>query len=62
MTARADGSGGTNVEVTYDLTALSADGNENLADLDEVYYAKMMREWERLITEAEIEYPVQFAD
>ena len=62
VTAKPNESGGTSVEVTYDLTALSEHGNEILAEFDEAYYAKMMLEWERLITEAEIEYPVQFAD
>jgi hypothetical protein len=60
VTARPDGSGGTRVEVTYDLTALSADGNEMLADFNNDYFAKMMREWERLIREADIEYPLSF--
>ena len=62
VTARSDGSGATRVEVTYDLTALSEQGNEMLAEFDEANYAKMMVEWERLIQAADLEYPVRFAD
>ena len=60
--ARPDGSGGTSVDVTYELTALSEHGNEILAGFDEAYYAKMMQEWEQLIRDAALEYPVKFAD
>ena len=60
--ARPDGSGGTSVEVTYDLTALSKHGNEVLAGFDKAYYEKMMLDWERLIREANIEYPPQIAE
>ena len=62
VTARPDGAGGTSVEVTYDLTALSEHGNESLAGFDEADYEKMMGEWERLIRAADLEYPVQFAE
>lgn len=58
--ARSDGQGGTVVEVTYELTALNADGNQALAEFDAEQFGHMMAEWERLIGEAEIEYPVQF--
>ena len=60
--ARPDGSGGTYVDVTYHLTALSEHGNEILADFDAAYFAEMIVEWERLIQAADIEYPVRFAD
>jgi hypothetical protein len=62
VTARPDGSGETSVEVAYDLTALSEEGNEALGDFDEANYEKMMLEWERLIEAADLEYPVRFAD
>ena len=62
VAAQPDGSGGTRVDVTYDLTALSKHGNETLAEFDEAYYAKMMVEWERLIEAADLDYPVRIAD
>jgi hypothetical protein len=58
VTARPDGSGGTSVEVTYDLTALSEHGNGILAHFDEANYAKIMVEWEQLIEKSGIEYPL----
>lgn len=57
---RPDGSGASEVAVTYALTALTETGNEDLAEFDADYFAHMMVEWERLIREAEIEYPIQF--
>jgi len=33
-----------------------------LADFDANYYAHMLVEWERLIREANLEYPVTFAE
>lgn len=62
VSARAGDSGGTRVEVTYQLTALNERGNEVLAEFDEDAYADMMVEWQRLIQEAEIEYPLRFAE
>ena len=58
--ARSDGNGGTEVDVTYELTALSEDGNQDLAEFDADYFAHMMIEWERMIREANIEYPIRF--
>jgi len=58
--ARSDGDGGTDVEVTYELTALNETGDGELAGFDADYFAHMMVEWERLIREADIEYPVKF--
>jgi hypothetical protein len=58
--ARPDGSGATEVQVTYELTALSTDGNEALAAFDAEYFSHMMVEWERMIQEADIVYPAQF--
>jgi len=60
--ARSDGEGGAAVEVTYQLTALNEHGVEALAGFDEDHYAQMMLEWERMIREADIEYPVRFDD
>jgi len=58
--ARPDGSGATEVEVTYELTALSTEGNEALADFNAEDFSQMMVEWERMIREANIEFPVRF--
>jgi len=60
--ARPDGDGGTDVDVTYELTALNDTGNHELADIDEQHFTHMMMEWERLIRDADIEYPVRFDD
>jgi hypothetical protein len=56
---RPDGSGESAVEVRYVRTALNETGNEDLAEFDADYFAHMMEEWERLIREADIGYPVQ---
>ena len=49
----SDGGEGTLVEVSYRLTALSEEGNERLRDaFGEPEYAKMMRDWRRLICES----------
>lgn len=58
--ARPDGSGTTEVEVTYKLTALNEDGNEALAGFGAEEFAEMLVEWDRMIRDANIEYPVQF--
>jgi hypothetical protein len=58
--ARPDGEDGTDVQVTYELTALNEHGVEALAGFGEDDYAQMMLEWERLIRDADIDYPVQF--
>lgn len=52
----ANDSGGSIVEVSYELTALSESGNENLAGFDDKAYAKMLTEWKRLIETADIDY------
>jgi hypothetical protein len=59
---RSDGDGGSDVTVTYDLTALNEAGNRELAGFDGEHYAHMLMEWERLIQEANLEYPLSFAD
>jgi len=58
--ARPDGSGATEVEVTYELTALNEDGNEALAGFGAEAFAGMLVEWDRMIREANIEYPIRF--
>ena len=58
---RADGTGGSDVEVTYELTALTVEGNEELAAFDRQAYDGMLADWERMIREADLEYPLAFA-
>ncbi len=59
--ARDDGTGATEVEVSYELTALSDEGNEQLAAFDAETYAQMLADWERMIRDAGLEYPLPFA-
>jgi hypothetical protein len=59
--ARDDGAGATEVEVTYELTALTNRGNEQLAAFDAEAYAQMLAEWESLIRDANLEYPLPFS-
>ena len=56
-----DGSGGSEVEVAYELTALSDAGNDELAAFDERAYEAMLASWERMIHDANLEYPLPFA-
>lgn len=44
--------GGTDLQVTYKLTSLTADGERVLAAMTDEAYAAMMREWQALITAA----------
>ena len=57
---RPDGSGATEVEVTYEITALNEEGNEVLARFGSEEFSRMLVEWERMIRDANIEYPVRF--
>ena len=59
--ARDDGSGSTEVTVTYELTALTRAGNESLAGFDSAAFMRMLAGWERLIRDANLEYPLPFA-
>jgi hypothetical protein len=59
--ARRDGAGGTEVEVTYELTALTDEGNRQLAAFDAPAYADMLAGWERRIEDADLAYPLPFA-
>lgn len=59
--ARSDGTGGTEVEVRYELTALTEQGDRQLAAFDAGAFAQMMSDWEQMIREANIEYPLPFA-
>ncbi len=51
-----NGTGGSTVKVTYQLTALSEAGNQNLAHFDEKAYAEMLVEWKSLVESADIHY------
>ena len=59
--ARPDGAGDTEVEVTYQLTALTEAGNRELAAFDTDAFSRMLAGWERMISEANLEYPLPFA-
>ena len=52
----ADTAGQSIVTVTYELTALSEEGNRMLEAFDEAAYASMMRTWEQMIRDADIDY------
>lgn len=58
--ARPDGEGGTEAQITYEMTALNESGNEALAGFGAEEFAQMLVEWDRMIRDANIEYPVQF--
>jgi hypothetical protein len=58
--ARDDGAGATEVEVTYELTALTDAGNGQLAEFDGAAFDRMLGDWERRIREANLEYPLPF--
>ena len=59
--ARPDEAGTTEVEVTYQLTALTEAGNRELAAFDSDTFTRMLARWERLIANADLEYPLPFA-
>ena len=59
--ARSDGEGGAEVDVTYELTALSETGNQTLADFDGPGFSRMMTEWEDAIRMAEVDFQAHFA-
>ncbi len=61
VSARPDAAGATEVEVTYQLTALTDDGNRDLATFDAAAFARMLDSWERMIANANLEYPLPFA-
>jgi hypothetical protein len=60
VNVRSDGQGGSNVEVAYQLTALSEAGNRDLAHFDAQEYAEMMTQWENEIRDANIDYQAEF--
>ena len=60
VSARPAVTGGTEVEVTYDLTALTDAGNRKLAAFDAEAFAAMLAQWERMIRDADLEYPLPF--
>jgi hypothetical protein len=57
---RSDGQGGSNVDVSYQLTALSEAGNRDLAHFDAQEYSEMMTEWENEIRDTKIDYQEEF--
>jgi hypothetical protein len=57
---RSDGQDGSNVDVSYQLTALSEAGNRDLVHFDAQEYAEMMTEWENEIRDARIDYQSEF--
>jgi len=61
VTARSDRAGGTEVDVRYELTALTEEGDRQLGDFDADAYARMLGDWEQMIREANIDYPLPFA-
>lgn len=58
VVARPDGSGSAQVQVSYELTALTEEGNRMLAAFGEREYVALMLEWERIIRDANFEFPV----
>jgi hypothetical protein len=58
--ARGDGAGATKVEVTYELTALNDKGKKLLAEFDTRAFDRMLGDWERMIRDANLEYPLPF--
>ena len=46
--------------MTYELTALTEEGNKQLAELDRQAFDRMLADWERLIRDANLEYPLPF--
>ena len=56
----ADAAGESIVTVTYELTALSEDGNRMLEEFDEAAYAGMMKQWEQMIRDADIDFESGF--
>jgi hypothetical protein len=60
VVARDDGVGTTEVSVTYELTALTGEGNEQLARFDSRAFDRMLGDWQRLIRAADLEYPLPF--
>lgn len=59
--ARPGAAGGTDVEVRYQLTALTDEGNRELAAFGAAAFAGMLAEWERMIRDANLDYPLPFA-
>jgi hypothetical protein len=59
--ARPGSADGTEVEVTYQLTALTTAGNRELAAFDTEAFTRMLAAWERMIANADVEYPLPFA-
>lgn len=54
--ARPDGRGATEVDISYQLTALSESGNRDIAGFDEKQFGAMIAEWEETLRTTEIDY------
>lgn len=60
VSARPGEAGGTDVEVTYQLTALTDAGQRKLAAFGDEAFTSMLADWERMIADANLEYPLPF--
>ena len=60
VTVESDGDGGSIARVRYELTGLTEAGNEMLREFDERAYAEMMKTWEQMIRDANIDYGSAF--
>ena len=58
--AHDDGTGSTKVTVSFELTALTERGDELLAEFDPPAFAEMLADWEGLIRDADLEFPLPF--
>ena len=56
----SDGDDGSIARVTYELTGLSEAGNEQLREFDERAYAEMLKSWEQMIRDANVDYDSAF--
>ena len=56
VTVRGDGRGASDVEVTYELTALGEAGKRDLEAFGDKQFAEMLAEWQDLIRQAEIDF------
>ena len=59
--ARAGKAGGTDVDVTYRLTALTDAGRRKLEAFGADAFHRMLADWERMIADANLDYPLPFA-
>jgi len=60
--AHEDGQGGTDVKVSYVLTALNDEGNKALAEFGDGNFAQMMAHWENVIRSSKIDFQASLFD